>query len=401
MSGHFGGSGATYFQNARRAIVAYDNRRLLVLMAGMNAPARTRKVKRRGGLVALASFDGGKTWGAPNRKDKDFTVLPWHLRAGFHADRYGDAYGVGTPNCDSYNEGQDICLHRLAFTGDRWVDDRFAILHQDGYKCPNHCRALRLANGRIWAAWGDGFGGSLARYSDDDGYTWVPCKDASLDPPRPFYTPDLADFGKPGAPKPPKRILLWPTPRVPGPLIVPYRDGIAALGGRRRAKWAVHDGRHWLPPKDAPNLGRGLLTVTVLGPDRVFLARGGGYSNPGKEVLGKDVVVARLEGDAWKTDTLDTGAIGSTIVTASGESVYCFYVKKTGDKENPEYEIRGRRWKDGRWEPSVRLATETRRINHLAAPQFSPPSYAALFWDQHFRTRTEPSEVKFLRVPNQ
>jgi len=401
MYGHFGGSGATYFQNARRAVVAYDNRRLLVVMAGATAPTKSRKARRRGGLVALCSTDGGRTWTGLTPQDKDFTVLPWRLRAGYSADRFGNAYGVGTPNCDSYNEGQDICLHRLAFTGERWVDDRFAIIHQDGYKCPSNCQAIALADGRIWAAWGDGFGGSLARCSDDDGFTWKPCKDPAQKPPRPFYEPRLADLGRPDAPAPPKGILLWPTPTAVGPFLTPYKDGVAAFGfGRRGLAWAVHDGTKWLPQQDGPAPGRGLITVTTLGADHVFVSRGGGYHNLGKEVLGKDVVVVRLQGGQWKKETLDTGRIGSAIVTASGDAAFCFYVKKTGDDEKPEYEVCYRRWKGGKWEPPVRVATEQRRINHLAAPQVCPPSYAAIFWDQHFEKRTDPSEVKFVRIPN-
>ena len=399
MAGHFGGSGATYFQTCRRAVVAYDNRRLLVVMAGRSL-ARGRR-RPRGGLVALASFDGGRTWGALTPTDRDFTVLPWHLRAGFHADQYGNVYGVGTPNCDSYNEGQDICLHRLVFTGETWVNDRFAIIHQDGYKCPHNCQALALASGRIWAAWGDGFGGSFARFSDDDGFTWMPCKDPAQPPPRPFYRPSLENLGRPDAPRPPSEILLWPTPVAIGPFLTPYRDSVAALGSvRGRAKWAVHDGTTWSPVKARPELGRGLMTVTTVGKDHIVVARGGGYHNLGNEVLGKDVVVTRLEGGNWKTETLDTGKIGSTIVTASGDAAFCFYVKKVGDDKKPEYEVRYRRWKGGAWQPSVKIATERQRINHLAAPQICPASYAAIFWDQHFNKRTDPSEVKFVRVPN-
>ena len=65
------------------------------------------------------------------------------------------------------------------------------------------------------------------------------------------------------------------------------------------------------------------------------------------------------------------------------------------------YEVRYRRWAGGRWGESVKLAVETRRINHLAAPQICPPGYAAVFWDQHFRSRADASEVKFMRVPNE
>ena len=68
--------------------------------------------------------------------------------------------------------------------------------------------------------------------------------------------------------------------------------------------------------------------------------------------------------------------------------------------DNETYEVRYRRWRDGTWEPSVKVTTEVRRINHLAAPQVSPPDYATIFWDQRFRRRDDASEVKFVRVPN-
>ncbi len=396
---HFGWSGATYFQHARRAVIAYDNDRLLVVMAGRG--------EANGGLIAIASFDGGETWEAPDREGGDYTVLPWYMRAGYFADRYGNAFGVGTPNCDSYNEGQDIALHRLAFLGDRWVKDRFAIVHQDGYKCPAQCRAIQLENGRLWASWTDGFGGSHARHSDDDGYTWAPCKDAAEEPERLFYSPDLADLGEPDAPEPPKRVLLWPTPVVVGPMIVPYKDSVAVVGG---GQWQVHDGEKWLEPERLPDLGRGLLTVTALGNERVFIARGAGYSNRGDEVLADDLVVLHGKDGDWTKDTLAEGRVGSAIVTASGDAVYCFYVMRIDEPDDdedgeengqdPEYEVRYRRWKDGTWEEPVTLSTERQRINHLAAPQYSPASYAALFWDYHVETRADPSEVKFVRVPN-
>jgi hypothetical protein len=397
-AGHFGRSGATYMSNSRRACVAYDNKRLLVIIGGRSAPRGSRKDRAaRGGTIALASFDGGATWGGVRPGDKDFTILPWYLRSGFSADRYGNAYAVGTPNCDSYREGQDICLHRLAFTGDRWVDDRFAILHQDGYKCPAFCHAIAVGSGRIWAAWHDGFGGDLARFSDDDGFTFKPCKDASLPPPRPFHEPKLEDLGTPAAVDPPKQVLLWPTQTVPGSFLVPYRGQVAVFT-RDGARWAAHDGVKWGPTRKAVRLGR-MTTFTCLGEEHLFMARGAAYNDLGRELLA-DLVVAHLQDGGWKKQQLEAANVGSAIVTASGEAVYCFYVLKRGEGEAAVYEVRYRRWVGGRWGESVKIAEQRRRINHLAAPQICPPSYAAVFWDQHFRKRDDPSEVKFVRVPN-
>ncbi|MHC4917772.1 MAG: sialidase family protein, partial [Planctomycetota bacterium] len=207
-AGRFGGSGVTYVQNSRRACVAYDNKRLLVV---------ARK-------SAWASFDGGETWGGIEPGSKGPTRLNWGLRANTCADYGGDVYMLGTPNCDSYNEGHDICMFRLIFTGEKWQDGYFSHLGQNGYKCTSFARALRLKTGRIWAAWCDGWGkgAGLAKYSDDDGHTWIPCKDAAKPVPRPFYVPELANLAKPAAERlaPPRGVLLWPATIVSGPFLV-------------------------------------------------------------------------------------------------------------------------------------------------------------------------------------
>jgi hypothetical protein len=381
--GKFGGSGATYVQNSRRACVAYDNRRLLVVAD----------------RSAWASFDGGKTWGGIEPGSKGPTRLRWGLRANMCADYGGDVYLVGTPNCDSYNEGHDICMFRLVFTGEAWKDGYFAHIGQNGYKCTAHARALRLKSGRLWAAWCDGWGkgAALAKYSDDDGFTWTPCKDADAKPPRPFLKPKLADLAKPAErAKPPKNVLLWPATIVPGPFMVPYRGGVAAFdaGG---GSWRVHDGEKWGPKRKGPKIG-GIISEAILGEDQVFLARGARFAFDGRKETVNDLVASRLVGGEWKTETLDAEKnVTDSILTASGESVFCFYVKKLADEK---YEIHYRRWKAGKWEPAVKLHTEPARINRLAAPQRCAPDYAAVWWDMRPRTSKGKGEMRFARIPN-
>jgi hypothetical protein len=390
--GHFGGSGVTYFRNARRGVVAYDNDRLLVVMTGK----ASLKGGARGGLIAFASFDGGRTWGGLTPQDKGFTVLKWYLRAGVSADSYGDLYYLGTPNCDSYREGQDSCVHRLAFTGETWVDDRFAVVYQNGYKCPGFGRGLRLASGRIWMLWHDGFGGSFAKCSDDDGFTFRPCKDASLEPPRPFYEPKLGAAD--GPPTPPKRVILWPAQRVEGFLLVPYRGQVAAVGAKG---YQVHDGTKWGPKRPGPKWPKtpkadGIVSETVLDEKQIFLARSARYRIRGPETPAA-LQVARQAPGGWTVDVLEGEAVDGSILTASGQAVYCFYVKKAGEGK---YEVRYRCFAAGKWGESVLLATEPFRINHVAAPQICPPSYACVLYDQHAAGRKDKSVVRFIRVPN-
>lgn len=382
--GHFGGSGTTYFQNLRRAVVAYDNDRLLFLMAG-----RTQPRGGRGGLLALRSTDGGASWTGLVPEDRDFTVLPWRLRANACADAAGDVYMIGTPNCDSYNEGQDINLHRLAFTGETWVDDRFAIIYQDGYKCPGWSRAVRLESGRIWAAWHDGFGGDFAKHSDDDGFTWQPCKDPrATDLPRPFYEPALADREK--AEAPPPGILLWPATKVPGPILVPYRDGVAAVSIKGDA-WAIHDGAAWqAPQKTALDPRGGIVSEALLGETHVFLA----HTEPA------GLVAARWIDNAWTKETIAEGNISESILTASGDCVFCLFCQVEEKDGAKVYQIRYRRWKAGAWEPAVTVTTETDPVNHIAAPVRCPPDYVAFLWDQRWTNAATRSWVRFVRLPN-
>lgn len=89
--------------------------------------------------------------------------------------------------------------------------------------------------------------------------------------------------------------------------------------------------------------------------------------------------------------------VWDTILTSSGDAVFCFYVKKATDDK---YEILYRRWAGGKWGGSAVVATESVRINHLAAPQKCPPNYAAVWWDTRPQTAKGQGEVRFARVPN-
>ena len=421
--GHFGGHGGTYFQSARRGVVAFDNDRLLVVMGG-RPPKAARPlgwggVAEGGGMLALASFDGGKTWGGLKPGEKEPVWLKdWYWRATLCSDRFGDLYAIGTENCDSYTEGYDVFFRRLWFNGRGWTHDRFSIVDQNGYKCPGPSRVLRLSSGRIWATWNDGFGGVYAKHSDDDGLTWKPCKDASLAPPRPFYEPTLADLGKADATKPPGAVLLWPCEPVAGPLLVPFKGQVAAIA-YNGSQWARHDGRAWTKAEKIPwskaRVRPGEASEAVLGDDRIVLVRS---QRPWKAKDGpSDLVAMRLEGGAWKgPETLATGAIGSSILTASGKAVFCFYILKAVAQPSsaaegkdgapqpgaavPQVTIYCRRWKAGAWEPAVEVASESVPLNKLAAPTVSPPSYAAVFWDQLHTKGSGSTWVKFARIPN-
>lgn len=382
FGGHFGASGVTYAQSLRRGCVAYDNDRLFCVYGG------------QGGLRASASFDGGKTWGGLQPGEKEPPKFAWgHYRATASSDATGDVYFVGTENCSSYHEGYGVLFRRFAMTGTGWELDRLTLISQNMRKCPSDSRAWRVASGRIFATWTDGWGGQVAKYSDDDGITWIPCKDASKPIPRPFHTPDLADLKKPAAerPAPPKAILPWPGSPVVGSILVPYAESVAVLG---RKEWQIHDGEKWGPGQKVELRG----CATVLGNNHIFRAVGGQYRNIAKHEKTGPLIVAEIKDGKWTKQTLEASGIGDVILTASGKTVFCFYVKVKEEKVN---EVHYRRWKDGKWEDPVLLATEAIRINRLAAPMVSPPNYAAIWWDERVANGRADSLVRFAKVPNQ
>ncbi|MFH1024751.1 MAG: hypothetical protein V1809_15320 [Planctomycetota bacterium] len=393
---HFGGNGETYGQSIRRGVVAWDNKRLLVIFGGKPHPEAPKITWGGAGeysqTVVLASFDGGKTWGGLQPGDKGPVQLDdWYWRASASSDGGGDLYYVGTENCDSYVEGHDVFFRRLGFTGDGWEYDRMTIVDQNEYKCPGPARALRLSTGRIWTVWTDGWNGVWSKYSDDDGLTWAPCKDASIKEfPRPLYVPKLEDLGKPNPPKPPATVLLWPAEPAAGSLLAPYKGQVAVIA-YDGTQWASHDGKAWGATQKVPwKNGKGSQAAeAVLGEDRIFLAR----AENDNTVLS----AIRLEGGAWQeAEELDKGKFGSSILTASGESVFCFYVKVEGE----DYNVYSRRWKGGKWEPAEKIGMEKEQICQLAAPTVSPPDYAPVFWDQLGKKGIKSTWIRFARIPN-
>jgi hypothetical protein len=390
----FGGSGVTYNQSLRRGCVAWDDKRLLLLL-GAN-----------GMVVATASFDGGTTWGGITPGEKEPARLAsWGVRGSGASDATGDLYVIGTQNCSSYHEGYDMVFRRLALVGEGWKEERMSLISQHLRKCPCESRAWRLPSGRIWTTYSDGWGGIVANFSDDDGYTWEPCKDASSPLPRPFYEPSLDDLKKPLEQRahPPREILPWAGWSVCGWTLLPLKGQMAVVG---MDGVQLHDGKAWGPVQKS--IPKGFADVAPLG-DRLFLARGGTYGDVLKVEKRGKLEVAWQEGDAWKQETLEPGSdIGDVILSSCGDAMFCFYVKvvKEGDEENVN-EVYARRCKDGKWGGAQLLATEKFRINRLAAPLVGAPNYAAVWWDERplkapGRKQTPPDKVvRFARIPNE
>ncbi|MFH0921740.1 MAG: T9SS type A sorting domain-containing protein [Fibrobacterota bacterium] len=386
-----GGEGITYVQNNRRGMVAYDNDRLALIArtstyydgSNWSAILLQSNADVLGGLVAFGSFDGGATWGGITRGETRPTRLnSWYGRASASSSlSNGDLYMIGTENCTNYASLIDGYFRRLAFTGDGWVADRFGLLDQM-YKCPVWSYAVTLWNGRLWATRGDGFGspyaGFRARYSDDDGRTWMPCKDADIagntTNPRPWY--------QAGVDPVPSKVILFPGDSVPGAILVPYGNGVASIDPYGRYL-KIHDGSQWGALQSIASWGTSGqsytdISATCIDNDHIFMAKGGRINfDNSSEALTDLVVTHSKAGGSWTSAQLETGNITDAILTSAGSFVYCFYSQKSGSN----YLVKYRRWNNGTWEAAVQVASETVRINRVGAPMNCPGSYACVMWD--------------------
>ncbi|MFH0919634.1 MAG: T9SS type A sorting domain-containing protein [Fibrobacterota bacterium] len=405
--GHFGGSGATYYQVLRRAVSVYDDNRIAFLAGGNVSTIAGGVIASRpttcegGSIVAMGSFDGGLTWGGILEGESRPAYLNhWYWRSnGSSSHISGDIYFLGTQNCMSYHSEVDMFFRRLKFTGNGWIEDRFSIIDQIR-KCPYFSMALELPSSRLWAAVGDGFAGNNinSKYSDDDGRTWAPCKDASASAPRPFYVAGVDPV--------PDSVLQFPGYSIVGPTLVPVNDGHVAAFSRTGYKWMEHDGTNWSAVRTIGYWGKGVgewsnlynwVDATVINGNEVFLSKGGYYDNGYTTERVTDLEVNHLVNcTTWQLDTLEQDSVTESIITASGSAVYCFYVHKTGG----QYVVKYRRYHDGTWSVAATLATQSKAINRFAAPQICPPNFAVVLWDEMYSSSSEMTNIHYVRVPN-
>jgi len=392
--GHFGGNGGTYYQTLRRGVSAYDNNRIMFLLkASYPSPIVSGSSCEGGGILAMGSFDGGATWGGITEGETRPTQFNnWYWRGTSSADYIsGDVYHIGTQNCSSYHGCVDLFFRRLIFTGNGWKQDRFSILDQI-QKCPGVAQAMRLPSGRIWAIGNDGWGGNIGKSSEDDGFTFGLTKDASLtgstQNPRPWY--------RPGVDAVPDSVLNFPGEEVPGPYILPYgHNGVAVFSGG--TTWKIHDGTSWINGQTLPTWGTGSFSATsIIDDNRFFLAKGGSYNNttgPGPTRLS---AINFTKDGTPKLDTLEKDSVVESILSASGNAVFCFYVKLNSDST---WTVKYRKWKDNVWAPAVDISIETERVSRLAAPNHCPPTYACVFWDKYGGSASIATWVKFAKIP--
>ena len=355
-----------------RAVVAVGPRTLVGFFAGY--------------LHVLQTADGGVTWAGLGNKPAP-TQCYHNANAPSHcaAAAGPDMLYAYTDYCAGGGNPSNMFFRTITFNGKGWTLNPVHLLDVDCRHCPEwKVRLVRLASGRIWAAWAhlDRFGklAVRARYSDDVGVTWrdhdsnammTIDRDQSQGPQR--YGVTLW-VDKPGGRTPPFETAngrLGAMYAHGGLELAPYGDRIACIWANTwhpYSAWSAFDGQNWTKPQ------------------RI------GLGSPGSVVaIGKTIYVAlhhrkqsklmRLDGAKWAEETLPQGRPGMLSVV-DGKLVNV-WTQAEEKKVGVYIMMRGK----GGWTKPQRIALESPGAGPRARIGVSAPQYATgslpLAWGPH------------------
>ena len=286
-----------------------------MLRHGITAVDEKRMVLAAGNRYTL---DGGKTWISLGRLKHSANAPGDGIAAAGP-----DILAVYTGRCACGNSPSCIYFRAVTFDGTRWTMGQPSLVDVDSRHCPEfRVEVLRLASGRIWAAWfQDGRFRTIhlkARYSDDGGRLWRdPDSNAVAYFQRPTHWKTPLPIG----------VTLWPeSPGDAPPLerangrigrvhphtnlaLVPYGEHVACIWGASNETlvWSHFDGRSWSTPALVVKRYGGPSSATTVGERTLYVA-----------FRGK---VYRLGAEAWTEDS--PPRTGAQKLIAAGDVVHC------------------------------------------------------------------------------
>lgn len=366
-------------------VSAYDNRFLFVAYSSKDGPKPTAK--------AVYSDDGGRSWkpvAEPAARNLDHGTA-----RGCAIDVTGDGVAVSSgPGCAGIgNAGPRQHLTKYTFTGTGWKSEPPTILDSDIRHCGSNASVVRLPGGphrgRLWASWGQ-IGrahriGVHAKYSDDDGRTWVPWGKGAL---------------LPGSRSPRK----WSdgTYGYPETAITPYGDHVGCFWRHKRGGgvlWSVYDGSSWTTPEE-------ISPITIDRIDGAYRATMSAVTTGRTEVFftatGLNTVL-RFDGESWTAAAIECEDGG--MLSLAGDVPMLFTAGKVNRRwkglDWPRRTVLRcyRRSPDGRWQGPRDLTGELnlheyRSLAGYCVPPYAPANYVPLVWSD-----SDQGTVKLLKVP--
>lgn len=369
-------------------VSAYDNRFIFVAYSARDKSNPEAKYEAR----AVFTDDGGRSW--KRLADPAARNLDHGTARGCAIDVSGEGVAVSSgPGCAGLgNANPRQHLTKYTFTGVGWQAEHPGILDSDIRHCGSNASVVRLSRGpfkgRLWASWGE-IGrehaiGVHAKYSDDDGRTWVP-------------------WGK-GAALPGSQSADWSdgTYGYPETVVCPYKDHVACFWRHKRGcgvKWSVFDGSDWSVPTE-------VSPVTLDDMDGAYRATMSAIANRDREIFftatGLNTVL-RWDGRLWRAEPVRIEDGG--MLSLAGDIVTVFNAGKVNRR------WRGIRWQrrtiirylqrlpDGRWKGPVDLTPEFnideyRSLAGFSVPPYAPENFVPLAWSD-----CDEGLVKLLKVP--
>ena len=369
-------------------VSAYDNRFIFVAYSTKDKTDPEAKDEAN----AVFTDDGGRSW--KRLTDPTARNLDHGTARGCAIDVSGGGIAVSSgPGCAGLgNPNPRQHLTKYTFTGEGWQAEHPVILDSDIRHCGSNVSVVRLRSGpfkrRLWASWGQ-IGrehaiGVHAKYSDDDGRTWIP-------------------WGK-GAALPDSQSADWSdgTYSYPETAVCPYEEHVACFWRHKRkcgVKWSVFDGSDWSAPAE-------VSPVTLDDMDGAYRATMSAVTKGDREIFftatGLNTVL-RWDGKSWRAEPVRIEDGG--MLSLAGDVVAVF----TSGKVNRRW--KGIRWQrrtilccfqrlpGGQWEGPVYLTPEFaideyRSLAGFSVPPYAPENFIPLAWSDH-----DDGTVKLLKVP--
>jgi len=361
-----------------------------------------------GYVHVFQTLDGGTTWTGLDGKSRPTRCYhsanaPSHCAAAAGPD----LLYVHTDYCAGGAQPSNMFFRCVKHAESGWTLGSPHLVDVDCRHCPEFkVRVLRLASGRIWAAWMhlDRFKKVWvrARYSDDGGITWRDPDSNALMLINRDNSGGAQRYG----------VTLWvespegvtpPLERANGRVgvmahnysnivLTPYGGHVACIwckGWHPDTMWAYFDGEKWSKPQRiAVNGGRVKCvgapgTAVTVGRRKIYVS------------IPKMKKVLRLEQGTWREDT-PPGCRGG-VLSVSGETLFCIGTRREGDTVKV---LVWRKPVGGEWKPPLEIARENlplkgkkRRGLGVAAPQYGPGGFLPVAWGPHH------AWMKWTKVP--
>lgn len=369
---------------------AFDNNHMIVAFWGKGISGR---------VPAKQTRDGGKTW-----EDVAFPQIDYmdhQSSRGWCFDANGDCAFIsnrGFRCCGGYVPlpHPRIFFIKATFTGDGWegrdchdlkTGRMIGFISAEQRHCGSRQETVaRLANGRLWTAYGDYPNRTLrpitnvcVKYSDDDGVTWRSWRE-----------------GKTGAIARSESLTLHPW-------VVPYRDQVAVIWQdheRGGVLWSRYDGQGWSKPEEvAPSparFGGGDSHAVTVGKEDIFVAAGGAY--------GGFSGILHWNGTKWEKELPEMPPGALLAVAGRTLMLFTWEQKEKGTQDSGIRIVAHKRTADGKWEgpnvlaeedtPLTTYATAASPAPGLVAQLYAPPNFVPVAWSCKRQT-----VLKVLRVP--